>query len=91
MLFKIMEQQSAPEIELDVLDENPLDFHYFTTVLREALEKRIEGPHGRLTCLIKYSTDEVQDLIKETINFQLKMAMKHSKIYYTTFMVIHTE
>ena len=49
MLCKMMNQQSAPEIDLDVFDGNLLNFHYFMAVFREAIKKKIEDPLGRLT------------------------------------------
>ena len=53
MLCKMMKQQSELEIALDVFGGNLLDFHYFMAVVREPVEKKIEDPHERLTCLIK--------------------------------------
>ena len=46
MLYKMMKQQSAPEIDLDAFDGNLLNF---MVVFREAVEKKIEDPLGRLT------------------------------------------
>ena len=46
MLYKMMKQQSAPEIDLDAFDGNPPNF---MVVFREAVEKKIEDPLGRLT------------------------------------------
>ena len=37
-------------------------------VFREAVEKKIEDPRGRLTRLIKYTTGEGKDLIKNCIH-----------------------
>ena len=49
MLCKMMKQQSAPEININVFDGNPLNFHYFMAVFKEAVEKKIEYTRGRLT------------------------------------------
>ena len=49
MLCKMMKQQSAPKIDLDIFYGNSLNFHYFLALFREAAEKKIEDPHGRLT------------------------------------------
>ena len=62
MLCKLMKQQSTPEIDLDVFDGNPLNFHYFMAVFRETVEKKIEDSCGRLSQLIKYITGEVKDM-----------------------------
>ena len=43
-LCHLVKQQSAPDIELDVFDGNPLDFHYFMTLVHEVVEKRIDDP-----------------------------------------------
>ena len=49
ILCKMMKQQSAPEININVFDGNPLNFHYFMAVFKEAAEKKIEYTRGRLT------------------------------------------
>ena len=72
MLCKMMKQQSAPEIDLDVFDGNLINFHYFMVVFRESVKQKIEDPHGRLTRLIKYTTVEVTDLIKNYIQLSAK-------------------
>ena len=56
MMCKLVNQQSAPEIDIDVFGGNPLEFHYFMAVFDEAVEKKIEDPRGKLTRLIKYTT-----------------------------------
>ena len=40
MMCRLLKQQSAPEIEIDVFDGNPMEFHYFMAVFREVVEKR---------------------------------------------------
>ena len=90
MLSKMMKQQSAQEIDFDVFDRNPLDLYYFMAVFREAAEKKIEDPRGRLICLIKYTTGEGKDS-RTAFNFQLMMFMKQQKINFTIFMVTHIE
>ena len=47
-LRHLVKQQSVPDIELDVFDTNPLDFHCFMTPFHEVVEKRIDSPRGRL-------------------------------------------
>ena len=68
MLCKMMKQQSTPEIDLDVFDGNPLNFHYFMAVFRETVEKKIEDSCGRLSQLIKYITGEVKDMATSQAN-----------------------
>ena len=53
MLCKLIQQQSAPD--------------YFMEVFKKVVEKKIDGPGGRLTRLIKYTTGEANNLIKYCI------------------------
>ena len=41
MICKLLNQQSAPKIDIDVFGGNPLEFHYFMAVFEEAVEKKI--------------------------------------------------
>ena len=79
MLCKMMKEQSAPEIDLDVFDGNPLNFDYFMALFREAIGKKIEDPRGRLTRLIKYTKGEVKDLIKNYIQLPAKDGYEAAK------------
>ena len=40
-LCHLVKQQSAPDIELDVFDGNPLDFHYFMALFHEVMGKKM--------------------------------------------------
>ena len=48
MMYKLLLQQSAPDIEIDVFDGSLLEFDYFTSLFEE-VESKIEDPRGRLT------------------------------------------
>lgn len=39
-ITKLMRQQFAQEIEIDVFTENPLDFNYLMAVFDEAVEQK---------------------------------------------------
>ena len=64
VLCNLVKQQSAPDVDLDVFDGNPLEFHYFMTLFHALVEKKIEGPRGRLTRLIKYAKGDPEEMIK---------------------------
>ena len=66
-MCKLVNQQSVTEIDIDVFGGNPLEFHYFMTVFDEAVEKKIDDPRGKLTRLIKYTTGEVKERVKNCI------------------------
>ena len=71
MLCKLIQQQGAPEVDIDTFSGDPLEYHYFMEVFKEVVEKRIEDPRGRLTRLIKYITGEAKELIKYCIQQHL--------------------
>ena len=79
MMCKLVNQQSAPEIDIDVFGGNPLEFHYFMAVCDEAVEKKIEDPHGKLTCLIKYTTGKAKEMVKNCIQLPPKEGYETEK------------
>ena len=79
MLSKMVKQQSAPESDPGFFDGNPLIFHYFMAVFREAVERKIEDPRRRLTLLIKYTTGELKDVIKNYIQLPAKDGYEAAK------------
>ena len=42
MICKLINEQSAPEIDIDVFGGNPVEFHKLMAVFDEAVEKKIE-------------------------------------------------
>ena len=41
MMWKLVNEQSAPEIDIHVFGGNPLEFHYFMAAFDEAVENKI--------------------------------------------------
>ena len=64
VLCQLLKQQSVPDVDIDVFDDNPLNLQYFMTLFRELVESKIKDPCGRLTHLIKYKTGEAKQLIR---------------------------
>ena len=62
-----VKQQAAPDVDLDVIDGNPLECHYFMTLLHEVVEKRVDDPRGKLTRLIKYTKGDAKEMIKHCV------------------------
>ena len=67
ILCNLVKQQSAPYVDLDVFDGNPLEYHYFMTLFHEPVKKRIEGSRGRLTRLIKYTKGDPKEIINHCV------------------------
>ena len=54
MLCDLLKRHSAPDVDLDVFDVNPLEYHNFMILFHELVEKRIDDLRRRLTRLIRY-------------------------------------
>ena len=79
MMCRLLKQQSAPEIEIDVFDGNPMEFHYFMAVFKEVVEKRVDDEQGKLTCLIKYTKGDAKDMVKNCIQLPPEDGFKTAK------------
>ena len=67
ILCKLLQQQAAPEVDIECFDGNSLNYHYFMALFSEVVETKIDDPRGRLTRLIKYTVGEPKELIKHCI------------------------
>ena len=66
-LCKLLQLQAVPEVDLEQFDGSPLNHHYFMALFLEVVETKIDDPRGRLTGLIKFTTEEARELIKHCI------------------------
>ena len=55
MMCKLFSQQSATNVDIDVLDGNSLEFSYVMSMFEEIVERKVVNPRGRLTRLINYT------------------------------------
>ena len=68
ILSKLMKQQSAPEVDIDCFDGNPLNYWYFMAIFIEVVENRIDDPRGQLIRLITYTKGEAKELVMNCIH-----------------------
>ena len=68
MLYQLVKEQSAPSVDIEVFDGNPLHYTYFRSMFREAVEKRIKDPQGKFTQLINLTSREAKELVKPFIH-----------------------
>ena len=68
ILCRLMKQQSAPEVDIDSFDGNPMNYRYFMAIFKEVVENRIDDPRGRLIRLIKYIKGEAKELVMNYIH-----------------------
>ena len=55
MMCKLLSQQSATNVDIDVLDGNSLEFNYVMSMFEEIVERKVVNPRGRRTRLINYT------------------------------------
>ena len=63
-----MKQQSAPEVDINCFDGNPLNYWYFMAIFMEVVENRIDDPCGKIIGFIKYSKGEAKELVMNCIH-----------------------
>ena len=67
MFCRLLHQQSAPDVDIEKYDGNPLNFHHFKAMFKEVVENNVLDPRGRLTRLIKFTTGDAKNLIQHCI------------------------
>ena len=66
-MSKFLRQQAAPDIDINVFIGNLVYCYCFFAVFRDLVEKKIDDPWGRLTKLIKYTDNQIKQMIKHCI------------------------
>ena len=64
---------------MEQFDGNPLNYHYFMALLAEVVETKIEEPRGIITRLIKLTTGEARELIKNCIQLPHNTGYQYSR------------
>ena len=64
MMSKLIRQQAAPDVDMDIFSGNHVDYHYFTAVFEEVVEKKIDDPRGRLARLRRYTDGDPKEMIR---------------------------
>ena len=67
-LVELLNTQTAPATDIDTFSGNILDYEYFRASFVEAVEHKIKDDKGRLLRLIKYTSGEPKELVKEFIH-----------------------
>ena len=68
ILFRLMRQQSASEIDIDCFDGNFVNYRYFMAIFKKVVENRIDDSRGRLIRLIKYNKGDAKELVMNCIH-----------------------
>ena len=71
IMCNLLPHRSAPNTENKTFSENPLKYYYLMSVFKEAVEYKIDNPHGRLIRLLKYTEEEATETTKHYIQQQV--------------------
>ena len=63
MMYKLLQYQGAPEVEIGKFNSNPLEYQYFVSMFNEVVEKKVSDQTGRLTRLLNFTGGEAKELI----------------------------
>ena len=80
MMCNLLCHQSAPHVKIETFRGNPLDYHYFMSVFKEAVEYKIDDPHRRLVQLLKYTEGETSKTIKHCIQQPVDIGYDRDKL-----------
>ena len=75
----LVQQQSAPDVDLDVFDGDPLEYHYFMTLFHKLVDRRIEDPRVKITHLIKYTKGDPKEMIKHCVQQPVAVRYNNAK------------
>ena len=79
LMCKLLNQQNAPELDIDTFDGDPVEFHYFMAIFHEVVERKVDNPWGRLTHLIKFTKLEAKEMVKTCIQLPPEVGFKTAK------------
>ena len=78
-MWELLKRQAAPDLEIDIFDGNPMDFHYFMAVFKEVVENKVTDPRGRQTCLIRFTKGEAKEIAKNCIQLLSELGFRTAK------------
>ena len=67
VMKRLIDLHAAPDIEIDIFSGDPLEYRYFRTTFREVVETKVHDARGRLTRLLKFTSGDAKELIKNCI------------------------
>ena len=86
----MVKKQSVPSVDIEGFDGNPLHYTYFRSMFREAVEKRIKDPQGKLTRLINLTSGEAKELVKPFIHDRPECGFTKARDLWRSNMKIPT-
>ena len=89
MMSKLLRQQGAPDVDIDIFTGDPVDYHYFIAVFNKVFGKKISDLRGRLKRLVKYTDSQPKEMIKYCIQQQQLWVTRTENHFFRRSMGIH--
>ena len=77
-MMKLINLQTAPEVDIDVFTGDPLEYQYFRATFKDVVENKIEDPRERLIRLLKYTAGDVKESIKHCLYEEDQVCFKEA-------------
>ena len=82
-ISQLLKQQATSDIDIDLFHGNRMNFNYFMAVFNEIVEKKVDDPKRKLTQLIKYTTDDAKETVKNCIKLPVEIGFETAKQWLT--------
>lgn len=66
-ILTLIKRSKAPQTELEVFSGSSIEYPYFMATFKQVVEENIHNERERLILLIKYTKDDVKELIKSCV------------------------
>ena len=63
-MCKLLNQQNAPELDIDIFDGDPMEIHHFMAIFLKVVERKVDDDQGRLTRLIKFTKGKAKEMVR---------------------------
>ena len=80
MICKLLQRETASQVDIEKFDGHPINYQYFMSIFKEVVEDRIEDPTGRLIRLIKYADGKARELVKPCVQQPTHLGYQNAKM-----------
>ena len=78
-ILTLIKRSKAPQTELEVFSGSSIEYPYFMATFSQVVEDNIHNERERLTLLIKYTKDDVKELIKSCVYLEDNICYTRAK------------
>ena len=92
ILCCLIQEVNAPEVKIDPLEGNPMEYQYFIAMFKEAVKTKVSNHRGRLTRLVQQQLKElVRQCVQENFSVGYQNALKILSMVNRTVFTLRME